>query len=328
MPTPDPFANDPARSGYSMALHAPLLVACLDTATPQSLFEVGAFNGDLTCLLAEWAQAHGATVGAIDPMPMPGLLALAREHAAVELVREKSADALQDLSADAFIIDGDHNYWTVREELRLIAERAVADRRPMPLVLLHDVGWPCARRDDYCDIAQIPSDYRQEPLVGRLGIVPGDPGVCRDGLPYTRSAAHEGGERNGVLTAVEQFVVVHPRLRLAVVPGFCGFGVIWASDAGYANALAALLAPYDGHPLLAALEENRLYHFAQAYMRQMEIRRLKVRLARQESTLRGLLDSADGEIPREALRRALADPESGTHDPLGAALRPLARADR
>ena len=47
------------------------------------------------------------------------------------------------------IIDGDHNYYTVSEELRLIAERART--APLPLLLFHDVCWPHARRDDYFD---------------------------------------------------------------------------------------------------------------------------------------------------------------------------------
>ncbi len=61
------------------------------------------------------------------------------------------------------IIDGDHNYYTVREELRLIAERAAGAE--LPLLLFHDVCWPHGRRDDYFDPEQIPAEYRQ-PIVG------------------------------------------------------------------------------------------------------------------------------------------------------------------
>ena len=45
------------------------------------------------------------------------------------------------------VIDGDHNYWTVSEELRLLSERAPGAE--LPLLLFHDVCWPHARRDDY-----------------------------------------------------------------------------------------------------------------------------------------------------------------------------------
>ena len=49
---------------------------------------------------------------------------------------------------DAMIIDGDHNYYTVSEELAGSVSAARAARY-MPLLLLHDVGWPHARRDAY-----------------------------------------------------------------------------------------------------------------------------------------------------------------------------------
>ena len=61
------------------------------------------------------------------------------------------------------IIDGDHNYFTVSEELRLIAERAAG--AALPLLLFHDVGWPHARRDDYYAAERIPEADRR-PLAG------------------------------------------------------------------------------------------------------------------------------------------------------------------
>jgi hypothetical protein len=44
------------------------------------------------------------------------------------------------------VIDGDHNYYTVLRELRLADSVARRDGRPL-LAFMHDVGWPCARRD-------------------------------------------------------------------------------------------------------------------------------------------------------------------------------------
>ena len=60
------------------------------------------------------------------------------------------------------MIDGDHNYFTVREELRLIGERAQG--AALPLLLFHDVGWPHGRRDDYFDAGAIPR--RGQALAG------------------------------------------------------------------------------------------------------------------------------------------------------------------
>src|SRR6185295_13588160 len=140
---------------------------------------------------------------------------------------------------DAIVIDGDHNYWTVHEELRLIGERAPGAE--LPLLLFHDVVWPHGRRDDYFDATQIPEEYRVPMIEGRGGIVPGDPGIATGGLPYPRSAEREGGEHNGVLTAVEDFVASRDGVRLVVVPVFFGFGVAWHQDAPYAAELARIL---------------------------------------------------------------------------------------
>ena len=61
--------------------------------------------------------------------------------------------------------------------------------------------------------------FRQPHGRGRRA-VPGRAGRSRPGgLPYKWPAAREGGPRNGVLTAVEDFVEARARLRLAVVPG-------------------------------------------------------------------------------------------------------------
>ena len=125
------------------------------------------------------------------------------------------------------------------------------------------------------------------------GIFPGAPGlVPGGGLPYPRSAATEGGPRNGVLTAVEDFAAAREDVRLAIVPVFFGFGVAWSAQAPYAGALEALLGAWDRNPVLERLEANRVHHLALQQTRQAEIWRLQERLARQEAVLRRLLESS------------------------------------
>ena len=140
--------------------------------------------------------------------------------------------------------------------------------------------------------AQIPAGYRQ-PIVGDgAGIAPGDPGVRPDGLPYPRSAAREGGERNGVLTAVEDFVASDDALRLVVVPAFFGFGVVWHGDAPWADRVSRLLDPYAANPLLARLESNRVLHIAREHALRVELWRERESRARQERVLRRILESS------------------------------------
>src|SRR3954453_10715230 len=124
------------------------MLPCLEAAGVRSVVEVGAFAGDLTRVLVAWAAGAGATVGAIDPSPQPGLVELAERHPELELIRETSLEALPRIPLpDAVVIDGDHNWYTVLEELRGIGDRGGGAE--LPLILFHDVCWPHARRDDY-----------------------------------------------------------------------------------------------------------------------------------------------------------------------------------
>jgi hypothetical protein len=253
-----PYANDPGHLGVSLVNVAEILIPCLDAIGARSIIEVGAYAGDLTELVLDWATGADARVVAVDPSPQPELIALQERRSDLELVRETSLDALRRLEPpDAVVIDGDHNYYTVSEELRLVAERSGG--RTLPLVVLHDVGWPHGRRDDYFAPELIPDEYRQQTVEGG-GLFPGDPGISREGMSYRWPAAREGGPRNGVLTAVEDFVSSRKRLRFAVVPAFFGVGVVWDGDAHWADAIEQLLEPWDRNPLVERLEANRIFH--------------------------------------------------------------------
>lgn len=320
----DPYLHDPLRWGASMVHHAELLLACLDAVAARSVAEVGAFAGDLTRLLVEWAGRSGASVLAIDPAPQEPLVALAAAHQALELIRKTSLAALPEIALpDVVILDGDHNYYTVHEELRLVAQRTSGAE--LPLLLFHDVCWPHGRRDDYFAPEQIPEEYRH-PIVGEhAGLFPGDRGARSGGLPYPRSAAREGGARNGVLTAAEDFVAERDDLRLVVVPAFFGFAAVWHRQARWAQEVAAVLEPWDRNPLLAALEANRVQHIAEEHALRITLWSAQDRQARQETLLRRLLESSafavaerlsrlrvragvaagQSAISREAIRRAL-----------------------
>ena len=261
------MATDPGRWGHSLSNLAELWIPLLDAVAPRSVLEIGAYAGDVTRLLLDWAQDAGARILSIDPDPQPELVALADEHAALELVRAPSHEALRTLErSDAVIIDGDHNYYTVTEELRLIAERS---GDAFPLVICHDVCWPHARRDSYYNPSAIPAANRQQTTDGGY-LFPGDSGLHSGGLPYKSPAVREGGPRNGVLTAIEDFLGGQDDLRCAIVPAFFGAALIWPEPAPWADAVSAALAPYADNPVLERLEANRVLHLA---ARQLEAAR-------------------------------------------------------
>jgi hypothetical protein len=313
----EPFANDPGAWSASLVNNAEFVIGVLDASQVRSLGEVGAYAGDLTRLLLDWAGETGARVVAIDPAPQPELEQLETERPELDLVRQTSIEAFQTMAIpEAMILDGDHNYYTVSEELRLLAERTGDE---LPLLLLHDVGWPHGRRDDYFDPGQIPAEHRQ-PIAPESGLYPGVEGTREGGLPYHWPAAREGGPRNGVLTAIEDFVDGRDDLRLAVVPTFFGLGIVWRLEAPYGDALAELLDPWDRNPILERLERNRVLHLASSQVQLNLAMKAERKVARLEPVLRRLLDSrafalaehytrlrerGEPAFSREEIRRAL-----------------------
>jgi hypothetical protein len=288
-PDIDPYANDPGSWGASLLTLAEIILPCLDAAGVRSVVEVGAYAVDLTGLLVDWAASTDGRVWAIDPAPRGPLIELDARRPELELVRATSLEALPRLpSPDAAIIDGDHNYYTVREELRLLARGAGED---LPLLILHDVCWPHGRRDAYFDPAAVPAEHRQ-PIAEGAGLYPGEPGIRPGALPYRWAARREGGPRNGVLTALEDFVAERDDVRLALVPAFFGLGVVWPATASWADGVGEIVGRWDRDPLLARLEANRVLHLATSHIQLTAASRAQERVARQEQVLRRLLESS------------------------------------
>jgi hypothetical protein len=94
-----------------------------------------------------------------------------------------------------------------------------------------------------------------------------------------------------VLTAVEDFVQAREGLRLAIVPTFFGLGVVWPEDAPWAKTIEEFLAPYDRHPVLERMENNRVLHLASMHSKAVEQMLLARKYQRKEEFLRRLLGS-------------------------------------
>lgn len=281
--------TDPGGWGYSLANLTEIMFPCLEAVGTGSVVEIGAYRGELTRELLGWAAGANAEVTAVDPEPPAELLKLAEEHSELELIRQTSHDALGRLPLpDALVIDSDHNYYTLTEELRLIDSRAPG--AALPLLMFHDVAWPHARRDTYYVPERIPQEHRQ-PLGHDVNLAPWEPGVAEGGLPFEWAANREGGPRNGVLTALEDFVGERPRLRLAVISAFFGFGVLWHREAPWAAAVAEVVDPWDRNPVLERLEANRVTHLAHRHQLAGELAEARERVAEQEKLLRPMLES-------------------------------------
>jgi hypothetical protein len=203
----------------------------LEAVAPAVVVEVGVFRGATTELLLGLAASHDFVVHSIDPEPAPGIDVeeLERVHGErFTFHRALSLDALGEIAdADAVILDGDHNWYTVFHELRLLERNAQQAERPFPLTMLHDIGWPYARRDLYYSPETVPAEFRHPHEVG--GLLPGDPSLHEDaGInAMLDHALSEGTPRNGILTAIEDFLSKTPfEIEVAQVPGFAGLGVL------------------------------------------------------------------------------------------------------
>jgi hypothetical protein len=253
----------------TLANLAELVLGCLDASKARSVIEVGAEHGFFTRELLAWGQAHGAErITAIDPFPRDELLELHQLHPELELVRRPSHEALGEVKlADVVILDGDHNYFTVSEELRLITERSHGS---LPLIILHDIGWPLGRRDSYHDRTALPDDAVATG-AGPGFLDPSEPGLSERGLYYQCVAPQAGGPRNGVLTAIDDYLADQTGLRFARVPQFFGLGIIWSEGAPWAGDIAALLAPLDSNPVLERAEEKRIEHLVAEFRLMQQI---------------------------------------------------------
>lgn len=286
---PGKRVTDPLQWGYSLSNVFELLSGCLEAIDAKTVLEIGSFKGELTVELLEWAESRGVKIAGVDPLPPDELEALAASRPELELLRVVGAEVLRERDFDdAIIIDGDHNYYTLSEELKIIGERAPGAE--MPLLMFHDVCWPHARRDTYYAPERIPEDQRQ-PLAHNEGIAPGVKGTAEWGLPFIWAAAQEGGPGNGTMTAIEDFMADRPGIELAVVPAFFGFGVMWHRDAPWATDVARVIGPYDRHPVLERMEGNRVEHLVAGQGRARQLIELEEKLAKQEDLLRRLLGS-------------------------------------
>jgi hypothetical protein len=204
----------------------------LRATEPKTVCEIGAQAGVQTKRLLDLCAEIDAISHVIDPAPTFDVDAWSQRYGArFRFHRARSLEVLPELNAlDAVLIDGDHNWFTVFHELKVLDEPAGNAVRTAPLVILHDVGWPYGRRDVYYFPEDIPKEHRHP--HARRPVAPGDTGMAERGLnPHLFHATLEGGPRNGVLTAIEDFIAQSSRdWKLFTVEAFHGLGVLVSDE--------------------------------------------------------------------------------------------------
>jgi hypothetical protein len=238
----------------------------LEAVDARTIVEVGVLQGGTTAEAIAYAERKDGIVHGIDPAPRPGAVKLAERHDRFVLHQDLSLNVLSEIDdVDAALIDGDHNWYTVIHELRMLAAKSEAQGREFPLTLLHDVGWPYGRRDQYSNPETIPDEHRH-PIDGG-GLWPTDEELHDDsGVNIgANHAVSAGTPRNGVLTAVEDFVSESDgRFQLTTLTGLHGLGIVVARARLESNErLRACLRDMESAAWLRTecerLERERLY---------------------------------------------------------------------
>lgn len=206
-----------------------LVLPILLKLKPRTIIEIGSHQGKNTEKLLKYCWDHKATLHAIDPLPQFDVEAwMATYQPYFVFHYAKSLGILPIIGpADIVLIDGDHNWYTVYHELTQLAQVCQTHQVQFPVVLFHDIGWPYGRRDLYYNPDDVPAGYQQPYEIS--GILPGQSALSPHGInDHYANADHEGGPRNGVLTAVEDFMSESAEpLTLILIDGFHGFGILY-----------------------------------------------------------------------------------------------------
>ncbi len=250
---------------HSMTSFSAITLPILEAVQPTVIAEIGAEYGGHSRLLYEWLKQHNGKLLSIDCNPSQTFLDwIAGVKNVVQHIPQESLNAISTVSnVDIWFVDGDHNWYTVYHELKLIRELNKKQNRNT-LIFLHDVCWPWSRRDLYYSPDRIPNDYCH-PHTFEGGVTMNNAGMVNggfQGLGAYAVALQEGGERNGVLTAVEDFIKEFTgEYCYAHVPAVFGLGVLFNLHHPQAQEIATIITPYHNNQLLQLLEVNRLNNY-------------------------------------------------------------------
>lgn len=200
-----------------------------DIVQPHQILEIGAEFGWNTRHILAYCRAHGARADIVDPVPLPSLLEELAQFGPAEyrFLPLKSLAAIPQLQTpDIALIDGDHNWATVFHELNLLQSCAEQAGKAPPIVVAHDAAWPYARRDMYYSPDDL--DGWQRHPYSYKGMVPNQSELDERGVNgWLANATHEGGPRNGVLTAIEDYVAsINIDYTLHTLPFFNGLAIL------------------------------------------------------------------------------------------------------
>lgn len=297
-----------------------VIAPLIEAVGARRVIEIGALRGETTVRMLERLGAD-CELHVIDPLPQFDPAEHERAFPGRYIFhRGISHDVLPTLPpADVALVDGDHNWFTVYHELRMLAATAREASAQLPLLILHDVAWPYGRRDLYYEPSRIPEEFRQPHL--QAGMRPGTARLVPNGGMNLDldNAQEEGGPRNGVMTALDDFMAEHDRpLRRVVLPAYYGLAIVAEEERLAANpALSVMFDRFEsqaGQEDLVALTER--IRLDEAIFTQMWVRVLQQQIERSATRYLSVIKAAlhdehyiDNEVRLEHLGRLLGQAE-------------------
>lgn len=220
----------PAQDGlwaYSMLNFMPIFDYILEDLKNPNICEIGVEYGTSGRYFSNLAIKHAGSYSGIDPfLPAnavddPPFIKYYKNYSENYLSNEKWEHNL-------FIIDGDHNFTTVSKELNAIHKRS-SELGRSPLIFMHDVTWPCGKRDAFYDLSRMPDDVvKNSQACASVDL--NSEKLIEFGVGYGYDIGWRtviGGPENGVLTALENFCDSQKDWKYLIIPAFFGLAVVW-----------------------------------------------------------------------------------------------------
>ncbi len=251
-----------------IALWNSIIRPVVQAADGRNILEIGAEAGLSTRALLNYVRSVDGNLHCIDPVPgFDSSKLVDQSDGRLHFYEDLSLNVLRDVPpVDVAMVDGDHNWYTVYNELKLIEETHLKHSAALPIIFVHDMGWPYGRRDLYYAPETIPEEfvhpYARRPIgrgatqlleAGRVGM---NADLC--------NAIEEGGPRNGVLTGVEDFLEESAvDYCFLSVPLYFGLGILVAEDRLAGNPdlqreISRLERQLEAGELISVVEEQRL----------------------------------------------------------------------
>lgn len=243
-----------------------VLKPIVSAAQCKEILEIGAEYGTSTKVLLNYVKQVDGHLHCIDPVPGFDATQFQEDNKdCLSFYEDLSLNVLEDIhDVDLAMVDGDHNWYTVYHELKAIEKAHGHDPMRQPILFAHDIGWPYARRDLYYDPSNIPAEFLHE--YAREGILPNKGDLIPDGGMNVElcNAVQLGGERNGVLTGVEDYIKESElNYRFINLPLYYGLGILITEERLSANAalqaeITKLEQQMQGENLIALTEHLRI----------------------------------------------------------------------